>query len=279
LLPAQSPAPKFEVASIKLSLPGCEDLFARCRREGSSPGRLVLDCLTVRNLIQQAYDFFGNGRGLPVLPPNFRTLPIEGGPSWINSDYYTIEARAEGAPRREIMEGPILQALLEDRLMLKLHHEIREVPVYALTLAKSGLRLQRVEEESCTPLDMDKVFAPLTPGEKRPNFCGAGGIGRRGSNGMVETRANSLENFARMLGSAMDRPVIDQTGIKGLFNFHLEFAPDEATPRFPLPPANDPAGGPSIFTAIQQQLGLKLESTRGSCEFLVVDHVERPSAN
>jgi uncharacterized protein (TIGR03435 family) len=278
---AQAPNARaqFEVASIKLSLPGCEDPLARRTRENSSPGRLSVDWQTVRNLIQQAYDFYANGRRLPVLPPNFRTDPIEGGPAWINSDSYTIEAKAEGAQRREVMEGPMLQALLENRFMLKLHCEIRQVPVYILTVARGGLKMQRVEEGSCTPLDMDKVFAPRAPGEQRPNFCGSGGIGRRGSNGMVETRANSLENFARMLGSAVDRPVVDQTGITGLFNFHLEFAPDEATPRFPLPSPDNPPGGQSIFTAIQQQLGLKLESTKGPVEVLVIDHVERPSAN
>jgi uncharacterized protein (TIGR03435 family) len=96
---------------------------------------------------------------------------------------------------------------------------------------------------------------------------------------MVETRANSLENFARMLGSVLDRQVIDRTGVQGLFNFHLEFAPDQSTPRFPMPRAEDPAGGASIFTAIQEQLGLKLEASSGPGETLVIDHVERPTAN
>ena len=284
--------PKFEVASIKPCAAqqpfiapstgagrGAAKSAGRGGGSSSSPGRLVLHCVTVRNLIQQAYDFYENGRRLPALPPNFRTAPITGGPTWIDSARYEINAKAEGAPRMETMNGPMLQALLEDRFTLKLHREIREVPVYALTVAKSGLKLEAVREGSCVPLDMDKVQAPLAAGEPRPNFCGAGGIGRKGGNGVVQTRANSIENFARMLGSVLDRPVIDRSGVAGLYNFRLEFAPDEATPRFQMGRADYPGGGASIFTAIQEQLGLRLEAAKGPGEFLVIDRVEKPSEN
>jgi uncharacterized protein (TIGR03435 family) len=83
-----------------------------------------------------------------------------------------------------------------------------------------------------------------------------------------------------MLGSVLDRPVIDRTGItSGLFNFRLEFAPDQSTPRFPTPRADEAGGGPSIFTAVREQLGLKLEDGKGPGERLVIDHAERPSEN
>jgi uncharacterized protein (TIGR03435 family) len=276
--------PKFEVASIKpcsaeSSSPGGAGTKSAGRGGGSSPGRLVLHCQTVRSMVQQAYGFYANGRRLPVLPPNFRSEPISGEPGWVDSERYEINAKAEGSPRMEMMNGPMLQALLEDRFKLRVHRETREVPVYTLTVAKGGIKLQRVEEGGCVPLDMDKVQAVLQPGEARPNFCGAGGVGRKGANRTVETRGNSVENFARMLGSVLDRPVIDKTGLTGMFNFRLEFAPDQSTPRFPMPGAGEPAGGGSIFTAVQEQLGLKLEAGKGPGEFLVIDRAERPTEN
>ncbi len=295
---AQS-TPKFEVASIKLcapeapllaipqvGVPGAAKGGGRGGNGGggSSPGRLYLNCVpglgsTVRSLIQDAYDIYQNGRRLPVLPPNFLMLAISGGPDWVNTDNYQIEAKAEGNPSQEMMMGPMLQALLEDRFKLKLHRETKEGPAYALTVAKGGFKLPRLPDGSCVPLDLEKVRAPLAPGDAPPNFCGAGGIARRG---MLETRANTLENFSRMLSRVFSRPVIDKTGIAGLYNFHLEFTPDDSTPWL-VPPGGatpaDPAGGPSIFTAIQEQLGLKLESAKGPGEILVIDSVERPSEN
>jgi uncharacterized protein (TIGR03435 family) len=290
LAPSQTAVPaKFEVASIR----PCDATPLQAPPDGGrgnpksggkggggfSPGRLALHCVTVKSLIVRAYDIYANGRRLPVLPPNFRTDPVAGGDPWVDSARYEILAKAEGNPAMEMMNGPMLQVLLEDRFKLKLHRETREVPVYVLTVAKSGLKLPRVNEGSCTPLDMDNVHASVEPGEKRPDFCGAGGIGRKGSDGMVETRANTIVNFARMLGSVLDRPIVDKTGISGLFNFHLEFAPDLSTPRFSAPRVDDPAVGPSIFTAIQEQLGLKLEAAKGPGEFIVIDHVEKPSEN
>jgi uncharacterized protein (TIGR03435 family) len=161
--------PKFEVASIKPCSgepAGRGGVKSAGRGGGSSPGRLVLHCQTVRSLVQQAYDFYANGRRLPVLPPNFRAEPISGGPSWVDSERYEINAKAEGSPRTETMNGPMLQALLEDRFKLRAHRETREVPVYLLTVAKGGIKLQKVDEGSCVPLDMDRVQAVLEQGER-----------------------------------------------------------------------------------------------------------------
>jgi uncharacterized protein (TIGR03435 family) len=111
---------------------------------------------------------------------------------------------------------------------------------------------------------------------------------RNGSNVTWDVRGASFLNFSTFFGIVLDRPVIDKTGITGMFDFHLEFAPDETTAGVASPFApvggpqggpSDPAGGPSIFTALQNQLGLKLESAKASGEFLVIDHVERPSEN
>jgi uncharacterized protein (TIGR03435 family) len=238
-------------------------------------------CGSLVNFIQRAYILFANGRSNPPwFPPK-----IEGGPAWKDSDRYRINAKAEGNASPEMMQGPMFQALLEDRFKLKIHRETRAASVYALTVAKGGFKLRRVDAGSCTPMDYSQPAAPRQPDEKP--VCGVGGFGRRGSLAFADIPAVSLDEFAKRLGGRLDRPVIDRTGITGLFDFHLEFAPDEATPglRGPLPDGGDPnrpsdqTGGQSIFTALQQQLGLKLEAAKGPVEFLVIDHVERPTEN
>jgi len=268
---AQSP-PKFEVASIK---PCKADIDPNGRggggRESLSPDRLKLDCQTVKGLIQMAYVLFADGR---VHPRVF--VPIEAGPGWIASERYTIDAKTEGAPNHATMHGPMLQALLEDRFHLKVHRETREIPVYLLTVAKGGLKLKPFQPGSCTPIDFDAFFAqfpppPLPEPPQGLRYCITRGISK-GQNNLVEAEGMSLDLFTRDYLGRLDRPVINKTGIAGLFDFRLEFAPDDA-------PIDDPAGGPSIFTALQQQLGLKLEPTRGPGEFLVIDHVEKASEN
>jgi len=196
-----------------------------------------------------------------------------------------IDAKPEGAPGQEMMNGPMMQALLEDRFHLQIHHENREVPVYDLTVAKGGPKLQPFQEGSCIPADLTKAPQPRPPeGQKN---CGASFGMPRGQVFPFVGQGLSLDRFAKLIGWAVDRPVVDKTGITGLFDFHLDFATDENTSKLqPLPGgdtgpaaiASEPAG-PNIFTAIQQQLGLKLEPGKGSREFLVIDHVERPTGN
>jgi len=194
------------------------------------------------------------------------------------------------------MNGLMLQALIEDRFKLKLHHDTREVPVYALTVAKSGFKLRPVKEGNCIPIDStkpsdaSKMQAAFLARQAAPNFCGLAWIkGIDGRAVRLEMIAASLAELSDYLGGVMDRPLIDKTGITGRFDFHLEFAPDETTPRLlhggddldaasPAAFADDSAG-PSVFTAVQQRLGLKLEPAKGPGEFLVIDHVERPSEN
>jgi uncharacterized protein (TIGR03435 family) len=108
-----------------------------------SPGRLHFNCATVAGLIQLAYVTYANGQRHSE--PHSDSLPIKGGPAWIYSDRYQLEAKAEGTPREEVMLGPMLQALLEDRFNLKIHRETREIPVYDLTVARGGLRMPPVQ--------------------------------------------------------------------------------------------------------------------------------------
>lgn len=226
----------------------------------------------MKELIRQAYLLFANGRSLLAgLPP-----PIEGGPAWIDSDAYGINARAADAAALEMMSGPMLQALLEDRFKLRVHRETREVPVYALTVAKGGPKLPPFREGSCTPLDPSRFgpFYALPTPEQIAKNCHATGR-RDGQILRIDAQGLRVDEFAKLFldSHTLDRPVIDKTGLAGRFNFHLEYTPD----RFITP--DEPGGGPAIFSALQDQLGLKLEPAKGPGEFLVIDSIEKPSEN
>ena len=265
--------PKFETSSIK----PCSDQPGLKRGGGyaSSAGRLNTGCMALAGadnlgLIQRAYVRFADGH--PHWPG---IVPITGGPAWIGSALYDIEARAEGNPSEAMMQGPMLQALLEDRFQLKMHRETREVPVYSLTVAQGGPRLISFTEGSCAPMPLAVPMPKLAPGEE---YCKVR-VGVRPP--AVDAQGSTLAEFSQMLTLVLDRPVVDKTGIAGKFDIHLEFAINEATPRF-LPGgdlarfADAPGGAPSIFTAMKQ-LGLELEPAQGSSDFLVIDHVERPA--
>jgi uncharacterized protein (TIGR03435 family) len=175
----------------------------------------------------------------------------------------------------------MVQALLEDRFRLQIHHETREAPVYALTVAPGGPKLRQFAEGSCTPIDLTKPPA-WPPAPRQCNFL----LSWKLPNMIMSAQGASLDEFSKLLGLAFDRPVIDKTGIAGKFDFNLEFAPDATTPRFlpggpahpPAPPSDNPTA-PSILTVVPERLGLQLEPARGPQEFLVIDHVERPYGN
>lgn len=277
-------ASKFEVAAVK---PCSGDRAIVRGGRGSSeqsPGTLYLNCQTVMSIIQTAYT-----SGYPPLPP------IEGGPSWIHSERYTIEAKAEGAASAATMRGPMLQALLQDRFQLRTHIETKEVSGYALVVAKGGPKLTKHQEGSCVDIGLvaplQGARPPHNPGDK---YCGANRSGKgTGPNITLDVPGVSLDYFAKtFLGIAFwGHPIVNRTEINGLFDIHLEFYADESTPGPPdmvrpptksdgEPPSGDSVSAfPSIFDALQQQLGLKLESAKAPRELLVIDRVERPSEN
>jgi len=276
---APGPTSKFEVASIRRcdgSQPG--------PLPASSPGRLTLGCTPVANLIVQAYTP-RDRNGRRISPP--LVVRVEGGPGWVNSDLYEINAKAEDNAGQPVMRGPMMQALLEDRFKLKLHRETREIPAWALTREKGDVKLRQLEERGCTPRDLTKPFdLPKlpTPGQK-PTCKGVsmGGNALKQSFTVIAEGA-SLDMLSGLYPIALDRPVIDKTGVKGVYSFHLEFAADETTTRLaspagaPAAAASEPAG-PSIVTALKEQLGLKLEKATGPGEFLIIDSVEKPTPN
>jgi bla regulator protein blaR1 len=288
--PQPAPTPAFEVASIK----PCADSGGGTAKggrggggdgQGPSPDRLNLSCRPVRTMIRLAYVDFENARRSFPLP----NIPIEGGPSWLDSERYQVIAKAEGTPGQDMMRGPMLRALLEDRLKLKVHRESREVPAYLLVTGKNGPKLQPAKEGSCVAFEVFSL-APPSPGDKFPPICSVRMMRRSAPSVTWEVHGGTLDDLAHALGIDLDRIVINKTGIAGKFDFRMEFAPDESTaglnrlrtadgPLVTPAAASDPPGGPSVFTAIQEQMGLKLEAGKGPREFLVVDRAERPSEN
>jgi uncharacterized protein (TIGR03435 family) len=243
--------------------------------------------MPVAEMIARAYVQYG-GDSRPINAPGFvdsnaiKDL-VAGGPGWIYSDRYTIEANTSGTPLPTEIVGPMLRALLEDRLQLKLHQDQRGVPAYALTIAKGGLKTQPVDSGSCTPPDPQDLGRGRVaePGEKS---CG-NHLGWHGPNMTWTSTGATMDQVARGLwGLVPHRLVLNRTGVAGQFTFTLEFARDESVNVPALspgvaPPASasaDVPQGASVFTVLEQQLGLKLEPIRGSQGFIVVDRVERP---
>ena len=246
----------FEVATIKPS-GDCGGM------EHARPGRLKLGCATVSELIQMAHGYFANG--VSYTP---KILQISGGPSWVGSDRYDVEATADGNPSQALMRGPMLRALLADRFQLRFHHDTKEGAVYVMTVAKGGVKMPAMAEGSCTPVDMK---SPPAPGSPPVNLCGHETRKKSGQVMTVNVHGISAADLADGLFVELSgRTVIDKTGLRGLFDLQLEFTPDQNL---------EDGTGLSIFTAMQEQLGLKLESGKGPVKVFVVDRVERPSGN
>jgi len=265
---AGAPPPSFEVASIKPNRSGEMRFFM-----GWQPGRFTASGMTVRFLITAAYDV--------------KDFQVSGGPSWIESERYDIEAKepdsiAEELPKLPLEQrrkqlGLMVQSLLADRFQLKLHRESKELPVYALVVAKNGPKLQQAKPGDTYP-----------KGIKGPDGVGHAGVMRMGP-GELTGQALPIASLAHLLSQQLGRDVLDQTGLKGNYDFTLKWTPEPGEGMMlggpggggPPPESAPPpdTSGPSLFTAIQEQLGLKLESRKGPVEVLVIDHVERPSEN
>jgi uncharacterized protein (TIGR03435 family) len=159
---------------------------------------------------------------------NARRPTVLGGPKWVDESWYDIVAKVQGSASTPDMIGPMLQSLLEDRFGLRIHKEIREVPVYALTLSGSRTKLRAAEEGKCVPLDADNlVRTGPRPPKGTLRFCGLGNEYPNGDHLVADWPSVTMAEFAdRMLSGHCDRPVVDKTGLSGRFDIHLEFAPD-----------------------------------------------------
>jgi uncharacterized protein (TIGR03435 family) len=263
ILSAQDTRPQFEVASIKPSAGGPGSMFG-----SRGPGMFNTENTPFKMLMAQAYRVKG--------------FQISGGPSWINSDGYTITAKTSGEEtQKERFEKMMLmlQVLVEDRFQLRFHRETRDMPVYALTVAKSG----KLPPANCVQYDEKHRPAPPAPGQPPIRFCGNVRGGRNGPNSTMDAWGISTADLIQWLSNATGRTIVDKTGFTGTFDVKLEYLPEMAQGAQPMgdgapPPAVENAA-PSLFTALQERLGLKLESERGPVEILVIDRVERPTEN
>jgi uncharacterized protein (TIGR03435 family) len=244
--PAQRPTfDSFEVATIKPVDPDAKS-GRYITMQGNN--RFVERSYTLKLLIAAAYDL------------NPRT--ISGGPSWIESDHYDILAVTPGEVRPTRAEQmTMLRGLLAERFQLTFHREPKVFSIYELQVAKGGAKLKESAPGSADP-------PSVGPGVVYPQRV------------VLPARNATMGEFASLLQRAiLDRPVVDKTGLSGRYDFDLEWAPDETQFGGGVPAASSDAPSAPLFSAIQQQLGLKLAATTGPVDALVVDKVERPSAN
>ncbi len=229
--------PAFEVATIKLSKP--DDPTDGYDFVGS---HFKVENYTVNELIQFAY--------------GFSRKQVVGGPAWLDEDHYDIDGIPDvvGEPNIKQMKA-MIQKLLTDRYQLTIHREKKELSIYAITVGKGGAKLKKSLSDPSAVPDEE---------------------GNGGSTGLTVRYTNySMEDLAKDLQARQDgKPVVDQTGIAGRFDFTLKWWPDGWGNQ-----NNDPNVAPVLVTAIQEQIGLKLEATKAQADVLVIDHVERPSAN
>ena len=213
-------------------------------------GRLGAQNVTLRFLIGDAYGV-----------KDFQI--VADGSSWTNTDRYDVTARAPEGTANGFDIRPMVQSLLADRFKLVLHRETRELPIYELVAAKGGLRVTAPKDSSCVIPD------PKNP-RPREDFPFCDNI--RKGRGLIDAYGITMPRLLPALSDVLGRVVVDKTGFKGIFDGHLEFTPDELI-------ADADSKTPSIFTALQEQLGLRAESAKGPVEVLVVDRAERPSVN
>ena len=239
-------AQTFEVASIKPAEPGARGMGMQ-RLDG---GRVNMKNVTLRLLITMAWDI--------------RDHQLIGAQGWFDTEHFDILAKPESEVSRTkdgnetLME--MVRALVVERFGLAFHRESKEMPIYALTVGKNGPKLAASEPGSQNSLMM--------------------------SRGKIEGKNMKMIDFARILTNPLGRTVVDKTGLTGDYTFTVEWTPDANENMTPKGlPAEAPKEslampeGPSLFTALQEQLGLKLESQKGPVEMFVVDRAERPSAN
>jgi uncharacterized protein (TIGR03435 family) len=258
--------PRFEVASIK---PAGDQGFMMVRPLPNG----LRGVSSLKLLMQSAY--------------TAQAFQIAGGPAWIDSERFTIDAKAAGNPSRDQI-SLMLQSLLEERFQLKIHRETRELPVFDLVLARGGPKLPSPKEGGCDdstdplPEVTGGRMPPPGSGPAPPTRCGGLDVilqagGARMSGGKIP-----MPELVRMLSVVVGRTVVDRTGFTGLFDVRLDFLPDDSTPNMPPPPpgaASSDAMSPSIFSALPEQLGLRLASAEGPVDVIVIDRVERPTAN
>jgi uncharacterized protein (TIGR03435 family) len=238
--------PKFEAFEVATVKPIGDHPQAGRFFKMDGPHRWTATNFTLTNLIAMAYDL------------NPRT--ISGGPGWMESEKFNIEAIAPGEVRPTRLEQmQMLRALLVERFGLKFHRQEKEFSIYELTVAKGGSKLK----PAANPDDPPEIVGIVYPGKIE-----------------VPAKSVTMDDFVAMLQRAtLDRPTVNKTGLTGKYDFNLVWAQDETQYGGEVPKAPEDASSPPLFTAVQEQLGLKLEATRGMVSAMVVDSVVKPEAS
>jgi len=260
---APGPAPAYEVSSVKPNKSGDGRMMINQTPDGVSYSNVAL---------------------LMVLRETFgvEDSRIVGAPGWVRTDKFDIEAKVDAAdaPKLEKVpyeeRGKMLLPVLVDRFGLKFHHETREMPTYALVVAKGGLKMKEAKPGDTYPNGIKGLDGQST-----------GGMRMMTGRGKITGQGIPIPNLVQMLSSQrLGRPLFDKTGLIGNYDFELHWTPDDAPPPMAGRAQGGPAGsegasdpGPSLFTALQEQLGLRLDPQKGSVDVVVIDHIEQPSAN
>jgi len=253
---AQFPRPSFEVASVKQSK------TANTRpKEEFFPKRYVGSSLSLRTLIYAAY-------GIPYGRRDY----LAGGPDWMDSERFDVEGKVEyGAipPDLSVQDRNdqirlMLQMLLAERFQLRVHREIKDVPVYDMVVAKNGPKLQKAAgERECEGIPFGSTACT-------GRFTGGMRVG-------LTAKAVDLSELAQSLSAIADRPILDKTGIRSIFD--IKTTPFKPGPGYLVEGNVDPETLPTIFTMLPEQLGLRLESAKGPLDVIVIDSVQKPSEN
>ena len=292
-------SPTFEVASVKPAAPIAGNRIMVMMRGGPGspdPGQITYSNVTVKNLLMNAYGV----KGFQI-----------SGPGWLDSERYDIVAKLpRGATKAEFMA--MLQNLLAERFKLTLHRERKDLPMYALVVGKNGPKLKESVEEPAPkegdapkgggPADGPVVMGKMAMGKDGfpvlpPGSGGRGSTAIMLMNGSARMTASgqSMAGLAEMLSNQLDLPAVDMTGLTGKYDFTLYFAPEgglalkagmlapppsgpppgEGGPGMPTASAPDGQSNPSLFAALQEQLGLRLEQRKGPVDLLVIDHLKK----
>jgi bla regulator protein blaR1 len=243
---------EFEVASLKSNTSGVPGYSIR-----PLPGGLTARNINLKRLIAVAY--------------SVTDYQIFGSLSWLESARFDLEAKSPG-PAQLPQLRPMVQSMLDDRFKLKIHRDTRELPIYSLTLARSGVKggpgLVESAAGACDPVTA----------QSPPSAAACGAV--NAPPGRISGQRGRISQLADRLATILGRTVVDKTGLDGIFDIQLSYTPDpDMTPQLPpgLPASDVP--GPSLFTAMQEQLGLKLVAGKGPVEVIVVDSAEKPTEN
>jgi uncharacterized protein (TIGR03435 family) len=286
-------SPAFEVASVKPAAPIVGNRIMVGMRGGPGtpdPGQITYNNVTVKGVLTTAYGV----KGFQI-----------SGPGWLDSERYDIVAKLpRGSTKEQLMV--MLQNLLAERFKLTLHREKKDLPMYALVVGKNGPKLKESVEDAAPkgggtaddpagamgPPTVDRDGFPVLP----PAAAGRTAVSLALMNGNVRMTASKqpMSGLAEDLSRQLDLPVVDMTGLTGKYDFTLYFSPEglagmrlpgglppnapppgEGGPGTPMAGAPDAQSSPNLFTALQEQLGLKLEQRKGPVELLVIDHLEK----